>query len=68
VTRPRTWTDDDLRRVADGAESLIQISTALGLTQGSRTNKTLRRHAERLGLTLPNGWYKRRRQPAGRHP
>ena len=59
MVRPRTWTDDEFRQAVLGpppATSLFQVTRRLGLRQGGPTNKVLFRHAERLGLELPNGW------------
>jgi hypothetical protein len=53
VTRPRTWTDDDLRRAVYGATSMKEVTDRLGLCYGGPTNRVLRRHADRLALTLP---------------
>jgi hypothetical protein len=67
MSRPRTWTDEDLRRAVTGpppATSLYQVSTRLGLAPVG-SNKTIRIHAARLGLTLPNGWYRPRPEWGG---
>lgn len=51
--RPRTWTDDDLRRAVTECTSLREVSVHLGLVPNGRSNRTLHTHAARLGLVLP---------------
>jgi hypothetical protein len=56
----RSWTDDQLRQAAATSPSMKALTDTLGLRQGGPTNKLLRRHADRLGVTLPNGWHRPR--------
>jgi hypothetical protein len=61
MSRPRSWTDDQLRRAAATCRTLTEVTIALGLAPNGRTNQVLRRHARRLGIALPDGWSPRRR-------
>jgi hypothetical protein len=57
----RSWTDDQLREAAATCATLWDVAEALGLAQSGQENEVLRRHAARLGITLPNGWPPSRR-------
>lgn len=48
--RPRTWTDDDLRRHLPVATSWRDLRDRLGLVGGGSTTHLLRRRASELGL------------------
>jgi hypothetical protein len=61
MSRPRSWTDDQLRRAAATSRTLTEVTSKLGLRQNGRTNQVLRRHAHRLGIVLPYGSSPRRR-------
>ena len=66
MARPRTWTDDQLRRVASECDRVKDVPPALGLGPWKENYQTVRRHADRLGIELPDG--RRRRKvprPAG---
>jgi hypothetical protein len=52
VTRPRSWTDDDLRRSVADSHTWQEVRSALGLRGGGSTIKRLREHARRLGLDV----------------
>jgi hypothetical protein len=56
MTRPRSWTDDDLRRVAATSRSQREIYTRLGLRQTGGAHRDVTRAARRLGNNLPIGW------------
>ena len=56
MTRPRSWTDDQLRQAAAEETSILGVTRRLGLRQNGRTNRLLEAHADRLNITLPNGW------------
>jgi len=60
MSRPRSWTDDQLRRAAATSRTLTEVTIALGLAPNGRTNQVLRRHALRLGIVLPDGSPRRR--------
>lgn len=50
--RPRSWSDNDLRRAASSSTSLKEVALKLGLKQSGKTNHILRAHAERLDIDL----------------
>jgi hypothetical protein len=52
----RSWTDDQLREAAATCATLRDVAAALGVAQNGQENAVLRRHAARLGITLPDGW------------
>lgn len=64
--RPRSWTDPEFRRAADGARSMSEIARRLGLWPSGPTNRVLRDHAARLRVELPSGWS--RDHPAPKRP
>jgi bacterioferritin-associated ferredoxin len=53
MSKPRSWTDDDLRRAAASSRTLREVVGKLGLGSNGGSNRTIHRHARRLGITLP---------------
>jgi hypothetical protein len=52
--RPRSWTDDDLRRVlAADPPSMRAVTAGLRIQPSGNNNKTIRRRARELDLELP---------------
>jgi hypothetical protein len=60
VSRPRSWTDDDLRRAVATSRSQREVYDKLGLRQSGGAYLAVHRHARRLGIDLPMG------RPTGR--
>ena len=50
MPRPRVWTDDDLVRAVDGAQSIADVCRALGIDEGGKTYAAVRLAIDRLGL------------------
>jgi len=50
--RPRSWTDDDLARACEVAESIADVCRMLGLKSGGGTYQHLHASMKRLGLTI----------------
>jgi hypothetical protein len=57
MTRPRTWTDDQLAKVLASGEcrNWMDVVVMLGLGPHAVNRTNVKRRAERLGLTLLNG-------------
>ena len=65
MTRPRSWTVDQLRRVlAEGeCDTAMDVVVALGLGPWKGNIETVRRVAAENGLRLPSGWSRDRKRP-----
>jgi hypothetical protein len=63
--RRKSWTDEEFRRAVAVAVSLTDLAQLLGLAgRNAQQNEVFRRHARRLGLTLPTAKPGPRPQPA----
>jgi hypothetical protein len=52
VSRPRTWSDEDLAAAIDGAATWGQVVRRLKLTPAMSAERSARGHAARLGLDV----------------
>lgn len=52
MARPRSWTDEDLRRAVADARSWREVRDRLGLRGGGSTNRMLRERAASIGLAV----------------
>jgi hypothetical protein len=52
VTRPRTWTDEQLARVAPRCRTWGEVVVELGLGPYAVNRQTVKRRAAQLGITL----------------
>jgi 5-methylcytosine-specific restriction endonuclease McrA len=50
LSRPRIWTDDQLKTVVPNAQAMSSVLTALGLAVRGREYALVRAHCERLGI------------------
>jgi bacterioferritin-associated ferredoxin len=53
MTSTRSWTDADLRAAAATSRTLQEVKAKLGLRPSGGANRTIHRHAARLGIALP---------------
>jgi len=52
MARPRSWTDDDLRRVVPASLNWAEVHRHLGLTVGGKTLRSLAERARALGVDV----------------
>lgn len=52
MTRPRRWTDDDLRAAVRSSTTYSQVLAALGLSRGGRSSEAVRNRMLQMGLDL----------------
>ena len=52
MARPRTWTDDDLRKAVRSSTTYSQVLAKLGLSRGGRSLEAVRNRMLRLGIDL----------------
>ncbi len=51
----RLWTDAEFLDALDGSLSVAEILAKMGKVRGNGGYETLKKHAKRLGVSLPNG-------------